>query len=119
MKECRRKVELEGKLSKVLSGQGRPADAAERAELASVAGRKGLPAAAAHLFAEAFAEQPALADDLAASRRYNAARFAARALVAGRAWTSHRPVRLSAPAPRPGPRLAQGRPGGMGQAPRP
>ena len=77
VKQCRREVELEGKLSKVLSGQDRPADAAERAELASVAGRKGLHAASARLFAEAFAERPALADDLASSRRYNAACHAA------------------------------------------
>ena len=72
VKECRRLVELEGKLAKVLSGPDRPADAAERAELASVAGRKGLRAAATRLFAKAFAERPALADDLASSRRYNA-----------------------------------------------
>jgi eukaryotic-like serine/threonine-protein kinase len=77
VKEYQRLVELEGKLSKILSGQDRSADAAERAELASVAGRKGFRAASARLFAEAFTERPALADDLASSRRYNAACYAA------------------------------------------
>jgi serine/threonine protein kinase/Flp pilus assembly protein TadD len=77
VKQYRREVELEAKLSKFLSGQDRPADAAERAELASIAGRKGLHAASARLLAEAFAERPALAEDPATSRRYNAACSAA------------------------------------------
>ncbi len=73
VKECRRLVELERKLPKIVSGQDRPADATERADLALVAHAKGLHAAAARLFIEAFAERPALADDLASGRRYNAA----------------------------------------------
>jgi Flp pilus assembly protein TadD/tRNA A-37 threonylcarbamoyl transferase component Bud32 len=75
--ECQREIELEGKLPKILSGQDRPAGAAERAELASVAGRKGLHAAAARFFAAAFAERPALADNLDSDPRYDAARYAA------------------------------------------
>jgi tetratricopeptide (TPR) repeat protein len=57
VKQCRRLVELDGKLANVISGKVQPADTTERAELASVARAKGLYAAAARLFAEAFAEQ--------------------------------------------------------------
>jgi tetratricopeptide (TPR) repeat protein len=77
VKECQREVELERKLSGILSGKDRPADAAERTEFASVAGRKGFRAAAARLFADAFVARPALADDLMSGHRYNAACYAA------------------------------------------
>ncbi len=73
----RREAELEGKLSKVLSGMDRPANAAETANLGSIAARKKLPAAAAHLYADAFAQRPSLKDDSAAINRYNAACSAA------------------------------------------
>jgi serine/threonine-protein kinase len=65
-------------LSAVLRGQARPAGAAEALQLALLCQRpKQLHAAASRLFADAFAAQPKLADDLQAAHRYNAACSAA------------------------------------------
>jgi hypothetical protein len=73
VKQCRRDVVLENKLPAILSGLDRPTDAVERADLATMAALKKHHAAAARLFAEVFAERPALADVLASNLRYNAA----------------------------------------------
>src|SRR5207247_1088614 len=66
-------------LPAVLKGEHRPQDNAERLALLSVCRGKRLYHAAARLSADAFAADPALADDLKAGHRYRAARAAARA----------------------------------------
>jgi len=63
---------LDSRLPGVLSGEVQ-VDAAERVEFAMVCLCKGRNAASARLFAEAFAQQPTLADDLSSKNRYNAA----------------------------------------------
>jgi Flp pilus assembly protein TadD len=80
-REAERLAALAEKLPDVLAGRARPADAGERAALARVCleGPRRLPAAAARLYREAFAAEPALADDLGAQHRTNAACAAARA----------------------------------------
>jgi tetratricopeptide (TPR) repeat protein len=78
VRDCRRLVELEDRLPAVLAGTARPTEA-ERLEFAHVCGLKQRVAAAAGLYAEGFASQPRLADDLRAGHRYAAARSAARA----------------------------------------
>ena len=54
-----------------------PRDNDERLALLGVCQFQGLNRAAARLYADAFAADPKLANDLAAGHRYNAARFAA------------------------------------------
>jgi serine/threonine-protein kinase len=74
LKECERLASLDARLPAVLKGDGRPADAAERAEFAFLCYQyRRRYATAAGWFAEAFAADPALADDLAAGHRYDAA----------------------------------------------
>src|SRR5262249_7032107 len=65
---------LDAKLLKVWSGEVAPRDAAEQIALAECARYKGLTAAAARLYADAFAAGPKLAEQ---TNRYNAARAAA------------------------------------------
>jgi tetratricopeptide (TPR) repeat protein/serine/threonine protein kinase len=79
VRDAERLVALDGKLAKVLKGEAQPADAAERAALAWLCQRpeKQLNVAAAHLYTEAFAAEPKLADDLRAEHRYLAACAAA------------------------------------------
>jgi len=78
VRECERLVELDAKLAQVLKGDEKPADVAERLALADFCGRhKSLHAAAARHYADAFAEQPQVADDLQTDPRYDAARVAA------------------------------------------
>jgi tetratricopeptide (TPR) repeat protein len=77
VEECGRLVELDDKLSRISKGQFVPADAAERLTLARLAYDKHHYAAAARLFAAAFAERPALADDPTTGQRYLAACCAA------------------------------------------
>jgi serine/threonine protein kinase/Tfp pilus assembly protein PilF len=81
VREAERLVRLDARLSKVLSGDSQPSDAAERLQLAWLCQRpyKQLDGAAARLFCEAFAAEPKRAEDLRAGHRYNAARAAARA----------------------------------------
>jgi tetratricopeptide (TPR) repeat protein len=78
LKRCERMLALEARLPALLQGKERPA-AAELVELARLCRDNGRPHAAAELYALAFAAQQALADDLEAGHRYNAACAAARA----------------------------------------
>jgi tetratricopeptide (TPR) repeat protein len=71
-------VALEAKLPQVLKGDAQPADAAEQLVLARMCQKlKKLYAAASRLYADAFAAQPKLAEDLKAQHRYAAACAAA------------------------------------------
>jgi tetratricopeptide (TPR) repeat protein len=80
VREIKGFVDLDARLPKFLQGDVRPARAAERIQLGSICQKhKHLTAAAVHFYADAFAEQPKLADDLSQWHRYNAACFAAMA----------------------------------------
>ncbi len=68
--------EIQNKLPSFLKGEYRPRDNAERQGLAHLCRSKKLYHAAARLFADAFAADPKLADDLKVADRYNAACFA-------------------------------------------
>jgi tetratricopeptide (TPR) repeat protein len=70
---CPRLAALDDRLPAMLAGKDEPADATQRAELASVCLAKGLVAASTRLYEEAFRERP----ELTAGRRYDAARAAA------------------------------------------
>jgi tetratricopeptide (TPR) repeat protein/serine/threonine protein kinase len=74
-------VKAEAKLSAILKGEVRPADAAERIALADLCQQefKKLYVVSYRFYADAFAEQPQLADDLEHGHRYNAACAAAQA----------------------------------------
>ncbi|MGO9463424.1 MAG: tetratricopeptide repeat protein [Isosphaeraceae bacterium] len=74
-------ADLDARLPEILNGKVQPKDAPERLALARVCQQpfKALFAASARFYAEAFAEQAPLADDLNAGHRYNAACVAARA----------------------------------------
>jgi tetratricopeptide (TPR) repeat protein len=79
VRETERWVELDARLPKVLAGEVQPADVDEALMLAQVCQRphRKLYAAAARLYAGAFAKQPTLADDLGKPYRYDAAGCAA------------------------------------------
>jgi serine/threonine-protein kinase len=79
LRDCQRLVELEPRLSGLLAGIDHPADLAERLEFAQLCTLKQRFAAAAELYAEAFAAQPRLAAELRAGHRYSAACSAVRA----------------------------------------
>ncbi len=72
-------VEMDRKLAAILAGKEKPADDAERLALAELCQQpfKQMNAAAARLYAEAFANDAKLADDLTKPYRYNAACVAA------------------------------------------
>ncbi len=71
-------VELDAKLPSFLKREAKPANTGECLELALMCAQyKKLNRAAADFFAQAFAEQPQLADDLGPQHRYNAACAAA------------------------------------------
>jgi tetratricopeptide (TPR) repeat protein len=72
-----RLVQLDQKLPAILSGEARPADARECADLAGVCLFKKLPVTSTRLIMDAFAAQPNLADDVQGDYRYNAACAAA------------------------------------------
>ena len=77
LSDCQHWLELDKKLPAVLNGEIQP-KAPEKLEFAHLCGHyRGRYAAAARLFQEAFAEQPALADRLDAGHRYLAAYAAA------------------------------------------
>jgi serine/threonine-protein kinase len=82
VRQAERLVELDRRLPAVLRGEAEPASAAERVEFARLCGsykRQYVPAY--RLYAEAFAADPKLADDLDRWHRYNAACSAALAAV--------------------------------------
>jgi hypothetical protein len=81
VRECERLVELDERLAGLIAGTTTPAGPAERIELARLCSLKRLHRAAARFYGEAFAAQPALADDPGAAHRYNAACAAALAGV--------------------------------------
>ena len=68
---------MEAKLSAFLKGEFQPIDNKERLGLAGVCQVKKLNHTATGLYADAFAADPKLADDLKAAHRYNAACHAA------------------------------------------
>ncbi len=70
---ARRLVELEAKLPALLKGKTTPKDSAERLALADFCYQTARYATSARFWGEAFAETPALADDLTNGHRYNAA----------------------------------------------
>jgi tetratricopeptide (TPR) repeat protein len=76
---CNQLIELDRKLAEILKGAAKPEGAAERVELAQVCVAKKLYGAAARFYQEAFADEPRMAEDLRAGRRYEAARAASRA----------------------------------------
>jgi tetratricopeptide (TPR) repeat protein/tRNA A-37 threonylcarbamoyl transferase component Bud32 len=79
VRRAERLVQLDAQLSRVLSGEAQPADAAERVALAELCQlpSKQLYAAAVRLYRDAFAAEPKLAEDLSTGTRYNAACAAA------------------------------------------
>ena len=70
---CERLIALQDRLSAVLQGNDKAADASEAFEFAELCGILGQPAAAARLYAEGLDASPRLADDLHAEHRYRAA----------------------------------------------
>jgi tetratricopeptide (TPR) repeat protein len=82
LRQCEHGLALEGRLPALLRGQAKPAGAAERLALAQLCqGHRQLYSASARFYAEAFAEQPRLAQNPQAGHRYDAA--CAAALAAG------------------------------------
>jgi tetratricopeptide (TPR) repeat protein len=77
VKVCERMMELDSRLPRVLKGESRPADAAERLEYALLCYYRKLYVAATRFCSEAFAAEPKLAENLPARHRYNAACTAA------------------------------------------
>jgi serine/threonine protein kinase/Flp pilus assembly protein TadD len=74
---ARRLAQLAPELPALIRGDAQPASAAQCLDVAAAAHNQGLHAAAARLFAQAFAADPTAVDDLEASARYNAACSAA------------------------------------------
>jgi serine/threonine-protein kinase len=77
LKQCQRFLTLDARLTAILKGRDKPANAAEQIEIADLCTRKQLCASAAHFFANAFTADPKLAKDLKVGTRYNAACVAA------------------------------------------
>jgi serine/threonine protein kinase/Flp pilus assembly protein TadD len=77
VRQCERLLELDGKLPSFLAPKATPASVRERIELAELCTCKRLHGAAVRFYAEAFAAQPKLAEDLVAGHRYDAACAAA------------------------------------------
>jgi serine/threonine protein kinase/tetratricopeptide (TPR) repeat protein len=73
VQNARRLVDLEAKLPALLKGEATPKDLAERLALADLCYQTGRYVTSARFWGEAFAETPALADDLSKGNRYNAA----------------------------------------------
>jgi serine/threonine protein kinase/Tfp pilus assembly protein PilF len=81
LRQCERLLVLDARLPALLQGQAQPASATEHLEYADLCQRKRWYGAAAHFAAAAFAADPKLADNPATGQRYNAACWAARAVV--------------------------------------
>lgn len=80
LRECEHLAALDRKLPALLAGKPLPVDAADRIEFANLCWQcKQQHVAAARLFAEAFAAEPSLAEDLKKGYRLGAARAAAAA----------------------------------------
>jgi tetratricopeptide (TPR) repeat protein len=77
VRQAEKRATMESRLPAFLQGQFQPRGTTELLGLADVCGPKKLHAAATRLYAEAFAADPKLADDLKADHRYNAACYAA------------------------------------------
>jgi tetratricopeptide (TPR) repeat protein len=77
VQECERLIELDEKLPGILDGKTTPASPDERIELAGLCSKRRLHRAAVRFYEGAFSAKPALASDLGASHRYNAACAAA------------------------------------------
>lgn len=77
MSAVERQAVLAGRLSSVLRGEDRPKDAAERTEFAELLYQSKRYSLAAGLYAEAFAADPKIAENMIAGNRYNAACSAA------------------------------------------
>jgi tetratricopeptide (TPR) repeat protein len=85
VRQCERLVALDRRLPAVLRGEAEPTSAAERLEFAHLCGRyKRQHVTASRLYADAFAADPRLANDLRAGHRYNAACYAALAAAGQR-----------------------------------
>jgi hypothetical protein len=78
LRRCERLLALDTKLPALLKGEAKPADAAERIDLAQLCQEhKALYVASARFYTEAFALEPKLTADLDQHHRYNAACAAA------------------------------------------
>jgi serine/threonine-protein kinase len=77
LQSCQRFAALDARLPLILEGTEKPADAAEQVEFARLCHFKKRYAAAARLYAEAFATKPPLAEGPHTGHRYNAACCAA------------------------------------------
>jgi serine/threonine-protein kinase len=79
VRQCERLLQVDGRLPAILAGTDTPADDAERLALAQLCQQpfKKRYAAAARFYADAFAHDAKLADDLQQQHRYNAACAAA------------------------------------------
>jgi serine/threonine protein kinase/tetratricopeptide (TPR) repeat protein len=72
-RSCERLVELDQRLPAFLDGSALPAGAGERIELATMCTYKRHYLSVSRFFADAFSDDPKLADDLRAGHRYNGA----------------------------------------------
>jgi Flp pilus assembly protein TadD len=77
VQECEQLVALAPRLPAVLKGEARPAGTAEQTSYALLCYYEKYYAASARFWADAFAAEPKLADDVSAVHRYRAARAAA------------------------------------------
>jgi hypothetical protein len=77
IRQVERQLALAARLDSVLKGDDKPTDAAEGVVFAQLCATRGLHAAAARLYAAAFAADARLTDDRKAGHRYNAACSAA------------------------------------------
>jgi tetratricopeptide (TPR) repeat protein len=74
LRSCERWLAVEDKLPAILQGKAKPADTPERLALAQLCQQyKQFYAASSRFYAEAFTDQPRLAQDLRAPHRHNAA----------------------------------------------
>jgi tetratricopeptide (TPR) repeat protein len=82
LRQCEEMLALEPRLGAILRGEAPPASATEQVNVAELCRLKRQYAAAARFYAEAFAAEPKLADDLETGHRHNAACAAALAVAA-------------------------------------